>query len=311
MHRRSAVRLLAAGSAGLLLPARISRALSAEATFRSESRLVLLDVSVKDRQGQFVSGLSRNNFRISEDGKAQHISVFEPEDGPVDIGILIDGSRSMLPRREAVIAAGEAFLAASNSRDQVFVLHFSETVISGLPAGVPFSPDPKQLRAALLRTIPPGRTALYDAIFAGLEHLRLGREGRKAVVIISDGGDTASKHSRHDTVRLMESGFASVFAIGLAEPNSQDNDPGFLRRLAQSSGGAAFFPTSPAEFTPLCTQIARDIRARYAVGYVPQPGRTATRTVAVEVTAPNRGQLRVQARRHYRYDEPFLEQQKP
>ncbi len=304
MLRRSAVRQLLAGGAGLFLHAHGRAEETREFTLRSNALLVLLEVSVTDRDGQFVSGLERRDFRVLEDGKEQRISVFDAQDHPVDIGILVDQSRSMIPKRADVLAAAQAFIEASNAQDEVFIVHFNDRVVKGLPSGVAFSSDPRQLKTALGRFVPAGRTALNDAVLAGLEHLQLGRESRKALVLLSDGGDTASEHTRRETLERAQKGFATIYAIGLSDEQDQDRNPGFLRRLAETTGGSAYFPLTTQQLVPLCRRIAQEIRARYALGYVPQSsGRAELRKIAVQASAPGRGPLKTQTRSHYRYDE--------
>ena len=151
MNRRSAIRTL--GIAGAVSVLRRLAAQTEEPGFviRSDVRLVLLDVSVKDREGKLVAGLSSNSFTVLENGIPQRITVFASNDLPVTVGILVDESRSMAPKREEVIFVAEAFIGRSNPLDEVFVLNFNDSVTRGLPDGVPFSSDIEQLRAALDR----------------------------------------------------------------------------------------------------------------------------------------------------------------
>jgi Ca-activated chloride channel family protein len=166
---------------------------------RSDVRLVLLDVSVKDREGGFTAGLSKDNFRVEENGDRQPITVFANNDIPVTVGILVDNSRSMAPKRAEVLSAATAFIEGSNPQDEIFVLNFNDTVRRGLPGSMLFSDDVTQLRAALSRGTPEGRTALNDAIVDivdGLQQLGHGKRDKKTLVIISDGGDNASHRTR-------------------------------------------------------------------------------------------------------------------
>src|SRR6478672_10045342 len=155
---------------------------------RSDVPLVLLDVSVQDRSGGFVSGLSKENFHIFENGHAQPVKVFAGEDVPVTVGILMDESFSMTPKRAQALTAAMTFIAESNPNDEVFVIHFNDSVKFGLPKDVPFSDNRQQLRAALFGQMPQGKTALYDAVETGLDHLKSGRRDKKTLIVISDGG---------------------------------------------------------------------------------------------------------------------------
>ncbi|MBI4909720.1 MAG: VWA domain-containing protein [Acidobacteria bacterium] len=277
---------------------------SRDLVLRSETRLVLLDVSVKDRTGALVSGLSRSNFEVRENNVQQPITVFSNADVPVTVGILVDESRSMTPKRAEVLAAAEEFIKESNPQDQVFVLSFSETVKRGLPDDVSFSSDLEQLRRALHRAAPEGRTALYDAVVEGLKHLQTGRREKKALVVISDGGDTASTHTRREAMHAVESTSATVYSVGLFTPQDPDRDPGTLKQMSRISGGEAYFPESPSGMTAACRAIATDIRTRYTVGYIPKAddGKGAWRRIHVEVKVAGRPHLSARTRLGYRYE---------
>ncbi len=309
MNRRSAVRTLMTAGAGSLL----GRGLLAGGAeddqdryiIHSEARLVLLDVSVKDSAGGFISGLSKEDFSVFENGRPQRIVSFDHGDPPVTVGILVDESRSMAPKRPAVLTAALAFIAESNPKDEIFVLNFNDTVTRGLPEPVLFSDDLEQLRAALFRGVSEGRTALNDAVVEGLEQLRMGRREKKTLVLISDGGDNASMHARRETLDRVEGSIATVYTIGLFDAEDADRDPGILRQLARISGGEAYFPPSPAEMVPTCRRIARDIRARYTLGYVPAAGRGVNdvRNIRVGASAPGHAKLITETRSRYRYDQ--------
>jgi len=308
MNRRFAVRTLLAGSAGFVFERSVVQRGQAQQgedfTLRSDVALVLLDVSVKDHAGRFVPGLTKDQFTVMEDGKPQHITVFDSGDRPVDIGILLDQSRSMTPKWSFALTAAQKLIEESNRRDEVFILHFNDRVTSGLPPDVPFSSDIQQLRGALARGIPTGRTALNDAVTLGLDHLKLGQRDKKVLVLISDGGDNASIHNRRETLELVERGAATIYSIGLYDEEEAEHDTGFLRRLANISGGEAYFPPTAERLVPLCHGIAEEIRTRYTVGYVPQSGKpNALRSIEVRATGADHHHLKTRARSHYRYDE--------
>jgi Ca-activated chloride channel homolog len=304
MNRRWLLRALLTASAGSFHSGFNPTAQAGEEpefTLRSDVRLVLLDVSVKDRRGRFVPDLVKDNFTIFEDGRPQQITVFGHDDLPVTVGILVDESYSMKPRRTDVLAAAEGFIQESNPQDEIFVLNFNDKVSSGLPEKIPFSSDPAQLRYALQRGVPEGKTALNDAVVTGLQHLHLGRREKKALVLISDGGDNASTHLRREVVSLVEDSPATIYTIGIYDEGDPDRDPGLLRQLASISGGEAYFPESAATLPAICRRIANDLRVRYTVGYVPhEEGGSALRHTKVRVSVPG---ARVLARSSYRYDE--------
>jgi len=273
-------------------------------TIRSDVRLVLLDVSVKDRSGGLVSGLSKQDFTVVENGHPQPISVFANDDLPVTVGIVVDESASMRPKRVDVLTAALTFIQESNAHDEIFVLNFNDTVKRGLPDGMLFSDDVAQLKAALYRGVPQGRTALNDAVIAGLNQLERGRRDKKTLVVISDGGDNISEHTRKQMLATVEGSIATVYTIGIYDADDPDRNPGVLRELAKISGGEAYFPESLANLAPVCRRIAKDIRARYTIGYIPPSDNGGTlRHISVKVSAPGHEKLSAHTRTSYRYDE--------
>jgi Ca-activated chloride channel family protein len=308
MNRRLAMRTLMAASAGSVLWPRLFAANPQDQqesyTIRSEARLVLLDVSVKDSAGGFVSGLSKENFSVFENGRPQRIVAVDHGDPPVTVGILVDESRSMGPKRPAVLTAALAFIAESNPEDEIFVLNFNDRVTRGLPSPMVFSDNLEELRKALFRGVSDGRTALNDAVVEGLAQLEMGKREKKTLVLISDGGDNASTNTRRETLDRVEASLATIYTIGLFDAEDADSDPGILKRLASISGGEAYFPPSPEEMVPTCHRIARDIRARYTLGYVPAAGKGANdvRNIRVGASAPGHAKLITETRRRYRYD---------
>jgi len=308
MKRRSVVTNFATASAVSLIAPILFVAASekphTDYTITSESRLVVLDVSVNDSHAQSPAGLSKENFSISENGRPQKISVFDNRDAPVSVGILVDESSSMSPKRAHVIAAAQTFIEESNPHDEVFVLNFNDRVVPGLPPGVLFSDDPSQLRAALHRGVAAGKTALNDAIVDGLRQLEHGRQDKKTLVLISDGGDNASVHTRREMLDLVERSIATIYTIGLFDPDDEDRDPRLLERLARMSGGVVYLPKDISDMVPVCRKIAKDIRSRYTLGYVPpvENGRTPVRHIQVRVSAPGYTKLVARTRGSYRYD---------
>ena len=156
-------------------------------------RLVLLQAVVHDRQGRFVSDLSERDFEVYEDGARQSIRFFRHEDVPVTVGLVVDHSGRMRMKLTEVIAATRTFVKSSNPEDQMFVVNFNEKVSLGLPAAIRYTGSANELERAIWRAPATGMTALYDAIVAGLQCMREGKHDRKALVVISDGGDNASK----------------------------------------------------------------------------------------------------------------------
>jgi len=273
----------------------------AEFKLTINANMVLLNATVLDRHNALVSGLNAGDFQIYEDGVPQTIRHFTHEDIPVTAGILVDNSSSMGPKRSDVIAAALAFAGSSNPQDQMFVVNFSDHVSFGLPARIPFTDQREQLQLALssIRTI--GETALYDGIVVGLEHLQLGNRDKKVLILITDGGDNASKNTLAQVMALTKQSAAIIYAIGIFDEQDGDQNPGVLKRFAKETGGEAFFPESSKEIAPICEKIARDIRNQYSLAYVPSNARQdgSFRTIEVKASAPGHGRLSVRTRTGY------------
>jgi len=272
-----------------------------EFTLTAHAELVLLDVSVKEAKGGYVSGLKKENFQIYENGKLQTISHFSSEDTPITAGLVIDDSRSMRTKRTEVINSALAFIDASNPSDEMFVTHFNDRVRRGLPPGTSFSDNVDLLRTALWNSPPEGMTCLYDGILDALHQLDSGRQEKKSLIIISDGGDNASTHGFNDVLEAVRSTRAILYTIGIFDTEDPDRNPGLLRRLAAISGGVAYLPADLAELPAICRGIAKDIRNRYSIGYVPlrTGGGSPLRTIKVSVTGAGAGKLVIHARTSY------------
>ena len=268
--------------------------------FSSRTELAVLHVSVLDRQAGFVPGLPREAFTIEENGRPQPIAFFENDDSPVTVGLVIDNSGSMQPRRDEVIAASMAFASSSHPADEMFTINFNERVWPGLPPGRAFTSDLSELRAALGRSTARGQTALFDGLDAALRQLAHASKPRKVLVVISDGGDNASRAKFSDILETALRTDVVIYTIGLHDPNDGEAKPGLLRELAAVTGGEAFFPRSDESVTPVLERIARDIRASYTIGYAPPAAAPdARRKVKVDVKAPDRRKLKVRVRTTY------------
>jgi Ca-activated chloride channel family protein len=270
-------------------------------TIRTTSRLVLLDVSVKNATGGFVSGLTKDNFKIYEDGKQQRLTQFGGADQPVTVGIVVDESGSMGPKRTETIGAALEFIKASNPHDEIFVVNFNEKARRGLPDMVPFSDDIAQLSKALWRGVPEGRTALYDAVELSLSQMKMGRRDRKAMVVISDGGDNVSTHKWPDVMHDVLDSLVTIYTVGIFDEDDAERDPRVLDKLAHVSGGAAYFPKTIDEVVPVCRQIAKDVRERYTVGYIPQIEGKPLRHVKVEAFTEDHKKLVIRTRNSYMF----------
>jgi VWFA-related protein len=263
--------------------------------------LVLLNAAVQERKGGFVHGLHEENFEIYEDGIRQAIRLFRDEDLPVTVGLVVDHSGSMRPKLPDVIAAARTFVQFSSPEDEMFVVNFNENVGLGLPPEVAFSNSPNELSRAVSGLAPTGRTALYDAVVSAQMRLRTGHRQRKALLVISDGGDNASTHTEAEVLKLAGQMSTLIYTIGIFDVEDADRNPEVLKRLAHSTGGEAYFPREYSEVVPICERIARDIRHQYTLGYTSsnttRPG--SWRTIRVVAQTAGKHRLIVRTRSGY------------
>jgi len=263
--------------------------------------LVVLPVIVTDGKGRTVSGLGENSFHVFEDGRPQQIAPFESEDVPVTVGLVIDNSGSMSAKRPEVFAAAEEFAKSSNPQDEMFVVNFNQNVSMGLPKGVPFTSDVHQLLGAVSRHRAFGNTALYDGVAVALEHMKTGTANRKALIVISDGGDNASRLSLQALLKRAEASNAQIYTLGVFDKMFSGENSGVLKRLAKVTGGKSYFPESPSQITGICQQIARNLRHEYTIGYHPSNPNSGGSYHAIRVTAKatGNGRLHVSTRAGY------------
>jgi VWFA-related protein len=219
----------------------------------------------------------------------------------VTVGIVVDQSGSMLPKRPEVITAALAFIHASNPQDEIFVVNFNERARRGLPDKQLFSDNGDELRAALWKGMPEGRTALYDAIEMSLHQLDMGRRDKKTLVVISDGGDNVSKHNLQEVMQDALRSLATIYTVGIFDADDPERNPAVLERLAHTSGGGVYFPKQLEQIVPVCKQIAKDIRTRYTIGYIPPAQGKAERSIKVVAAAPGHGKLMVRTRSRYAF----------
>jgi VWFA-related protein len=270
--------------------------------FKAQSELVVLHVAVKDRREAYVGGLSADAFEVLEDGRPQPIALFAPEDSPVTVGLLIDSSGSMRQVRDRVLAASSSFIQSSNPRDEVFALAFNDD-IRIVPDSPPyFVGDADTLRRLLAGVfMPAGRTKLYDAIAEGLSYVSTGTRNRRVLVVLSDGGDNASRSTFADALMLTQASNVVVFAIAVVDPLDEEANPKRLKQIAEGSGGAAFTPGDISEVDKAFQQIARDVRSSYTIAYAPANTslRPGLRRIRVEVHATDGRRLSARTRTAY------------
>ena len=281
------------------MPCKAQEPASQPYTISDNVNMVVLDVSVRNSSGSYVRGLDKADFHIFEDHASRQISQFTSVDTPVTVGLVVDNSGSMLRKRAEVITAGLAFARQSNPDDEFFVVNFNNSVLRGLPEKMLFTDNLQALRSALFFGQPKGQTALYDAVAYSLRHLEFSRQERRALIVVSDGGDNVSRTGLAELMRLIEASRATVYTVGLFDPEANDLNPGVLRRFAGVSGGEYFQP-SLNEVLPVFDKISRDIRNRYTLAFVPDEINDKRSIRNVKVTAHENGRkLLVRTRTAY------------
>ncbi len=238
--------------------------------------LVQLPVSVVDRDGVPVIGLDQQHFEIYEDGVRQDISLFKHKDVPISVGLVIDNSGSMRNKRERVNSAALVFVREGNPEDETFIVSFDDDAYLEQD----FTGSIGNLIDTLENVDTRGETALNDAIYLSLEHVEAnGRMDKKAVLVVSDGEDNASKFGFNRVMERLREAEVTVYVIGLLELNDQRGglfrrSPSSrakreLREIAESTGGQAYFPESLDEVEELCRRVAHDLRNHFTLGYNP------------------------------------------
>jgi Ca-activated chloride channel homolog len=269
-------------------------------TISVNSDLVALPVRVSDSSGNIVSGLTLQDFSVFEDGRPQKITLFQQEDAPVTVGLVVDHSRSMGPKLAGVIAAVSAFAHSSNPQDEMFVVDFNDDVWLQILGGKPFTHSADDLEKEINAVSARGRTALYDAVAEGLNHLRFGNCEKKALIIVSDGGDNASHQKFSQILEQAQRSQVLIYSIVL-QGDGQEENPGALRKLSKSTGGFSYLPSSSQSIASISALIARDLRDQYTLGFAPEKlsAGTSFRKIEVKVSAAGRGKLHVRYRPGY------------
>ena len=293
----------------LLLPSDFSLLASVpqeRPTFKAESELVVLHVSVRDGNGRYITGLDRDAFTLIDDGKPQTLEMFSGDEVPASVGFLIDNSNSMRPNRERVIASAVEFAKHSHPKDEVFVMTFNEQVRPAFGPAVISETNPAVFASAMSQAITArGMTAIYDGILEGLKRVGRGLHTRQVLIVISDGDDNASRATLDEVIKRVHESDATIYTVALIDPLTRDGDPGLLRRLARATGGESFRPRRVEQIGAAFERIAKDIRSAYTLAYTPTSTSKVSdenarrRTVRVYVKPKDGRQLRVRTRDGY------------
>jgi Ca-activated chloride channel family protein len=273
-------------------------------TFRSAAELVVLHVSVRDRGGRYIQGLTRDAFTVIDDGKPQTLEMFSADEVPASVGVLIDNSNSMRESRERVIASSVAFAKNADPRDEIFVVTFNEHVRRAWGPTVVGEMSSSAFAQAMGAAITAhGMTAIYDGILDGLRRLAQAKHTRQVLIVVSDGGDNASRAKLADVQKQVHESDATVYTVALIDPLVRDGNPKLLRRIAQATGGESYHPRNRDDIPEAFERIAKDIRSAYTLAYAPTTrgagAERARHTVKVYVRAPDGKVLSVRTRDGY------------
>ena len=267
--------------------------------FKKQVEEVVLHATVYDEQRNMVPGLDKSAFAVFDDGALQPITSFRREDVPVAMGIVVDSSGSMRDKREKVNQAVLNLIRASNPRDEIFVVNFSQNYYLDQD----FTGDVNLLQAALHQVSARGSTALYDAIVASAVHLKNNpRLEKKVLLVITDGQDNMSQETLQEASRrLQQANGPTLYAVGLLGSGMQTSGRDALQHLAAGTGGVAFFPDTLDQVDNITRTVAHDIRSQYMLAYKPknQNAKPGYQSVRVEAHAPGYSRLTVRTRSGY------------
>ena len=256
----------------------------------TDSRLVLVPVSVTDTMQRFVTGLNRDNFEVFEGAKPQRIQHFSSEDVPVSVGIILDVSGSMSDKLDRVREAVNQLCEVSNPQDEYFMITFADEP----RLAVDFTTNPDDLRKELVFTQPKGRTSLLDAIHLALRKIKNARYGRRALLIISDGGDNHSRHGEREIRGLAKESDVMIYCIGVFDryvPTPEElRGPSLLSDISDPTGGRAFTVDNPNIMPSLARHIGMELRTQYVLAYRPQdaPHNGKWRKIRVRLRLPRK-----------------------
>jgi Ca-activated chloride channel homolog len=240
-----------------------------ETVFSSETRLVPLNVTVTDKSARLITNLPKSAFQVFENGKLQDIKLFKREDVPVSMGLVIDNSGSMREKRTGVESAALALVKDSNKQDEVFVVNFNDEVYIDQD----FTSDISLMEKGLTKIDSRSGTAMRDAIWASVEHLKQGaKRDKKVILVVTDGNDNASVKSLESLVKLAAQDDVLIYAIGLLtdeEKREAKKARRALEILTESTGGTVFYPKDVSEVERIAHQVAHDLRNQYTIAYTP------------------------------------------
>ncbi len=259
--------------------------------FSAGTTLVLIPATVTDPLNRFVLGLQKQDFHLFEDGAEQKIVNFSGEDAPLSLGLVFDTSGSMGDKLRTSRQAALRLLTTMNAQDEAFLIQFSDHA----QLSVPFTSETDQIQNSLAAVQPGGLTAMLDAAEMALREMQKAKNPRKAILIISDGGDNNSKYTAAEIESLVREADVQVYAMGIFEPSffpvlskEEVSGPRLLSELAEQTGGRAFSASDPADLPNVAVRIGIELRNQYVLAYSPKNQKKdgQYRRVEVKVNQP-------------------------
>jgi len=241
-------------------------------TIHFDVDLALVNVTVTDPYNRLVTGLETDNFRVFEDNIEQEVVTFSAEDVPISIGVIFDFSGSMSNKVGKAREAALQFFKTANPQDEFFLVSFNER--AELTSS--FTNSVEDLQSRMMLTSPKGRTALLDAIYLGLSQMRGAHNAKRALLILSDGGDNHSRYNESDIKRLVKEADTQLYAIGIFDPLGYRNrspeelsGPSLLSEVTEMTGGRVFAVEKLDELPDIASKIGMELRNQYVLGYRP------------------------------------------
>ena len=252
--------------------------------------MALVNVTVTDPYSRLVTGLDRENFKVYEDGVEQEIAAFSSEDVPISIGLIFDMSGSMADKVDKARQAAIQFMRTANPRDEFFLVSFNDRA----ELTSRFTSSIEELESRMMFTLAKGRTALLDAIYLGLSQMRGAKNGKRALLIISDGGDNHSRYNEADIRNFLKEADCQLYAMGIFDVNDMGRTteerygPSLLSELAEMTGGRVFPVSSLGDLPDIAAKIGMELRNQYVLGYKPSDVRHngTWRKIKVKLLAP-------------------------
>jgi Ca-activated chloride channel homolog len=275
---------------------------TSEKPLKVDVPLVLVQVTITDPNNRLVTGLDKENFQVFEDKQQQEIRHFSSEDAPVSIGVIFDMSGSMTSKIERAREAVVEFFKTSNPQDEFFMITFADE-----PEQVSdFTSKVEDIQGKLVYCVPKGRTALLDAIYLGVNKIRTAKYQKKALLIISDGGDNHSRYTEGEIKSVVKEADTLIYAIGIYDhyfPTEEERlGPELLSEVSEITGGRAFTIDNPNDLADVATKIGIELRNQYVLAYRPtRPSHDGKwRKIKVKLIPPKGlPPLRVYAREGY------------